>query len=451
MDDVAKLLALSPDQFVHLLTVHGIHAFHIVFVDGKITASHPLLQPIADYILSSPDFDAHEGLFYQVGPSSKTLQSAVIHRTCRGSGSGGIRNWFYDTVEHMILDGLRLSKGMTHKNALAGLWWGGGKGVMARNSGTGLLPAVGIEASRKVVYEEYGEFISKLRGCYVTAEDVGTSPQDMEHIFTKTRYTTCIPPSLGGSGNPSVATARGVARAMEAAFDHLGVPIKGSSIAVQGVGHVGTPLIHLLFSLGVSRIHASDVDAHRASSIKSEFAQYGSQFSLTITDKSDLRILYEDVDAIAPCATGGILNPTTIPNIKAKIICGAANNQLLDIMNDDKLLQSRNILYIPDFLANRMGIVNCADEHAGTMIDDPKIELHLGTKWENSVYNLSRQILRDAESMGKTTQEISVSLADERSRVLNHIYGHRGIDIIKSLVEKDPVWRDLCKDRRQIN
>jgi glutamate dehydrogenase/leucine dehydrogenase len=307
--------------------------------------SHPLLQPIADYFYAeSDDFEAHEALFVQVGRTSRTLQSAVVHRTLRGAGAGGVRNWFYDTVEAMLRDGLRLSKGMTHKNALAGLWWGGGKGVIARNSGRGLLPTHSA-AERQVVYEEYGEFMSVLRGCYVTAEDVGTSVKDMEHVFSKTRHTTCIPPAFGGSGNPSVPTARGVATALEAAFDHMGLPIKGSSIAVQGgmyaylsmnsvdwlytVGHVGSPLIHFLFDLGVGRIIASDVDTHRVESIMKEFAKYGDAFQFRLSDKSDMSILFEDVDAVSPCATGGILNSTTIPKIKAKIVCGAANNQLL--------------------------------------------------------------------------------------------------------------------------
>ncbi|KAJ3314928.1 hypothetical protein HDU76_002315 [Blyttiomyces sp. JEL0837] len=435
------LFKLSPNDLVKFLKSNGISAFHIVMIDGKFTASHPLLQPIADFFFEEKDdFEFHEGIFVQIGPKSQTLQSAVVHRTCRGPGAGGVRNWIYDDTESFLRDGLRLSKGMTHKNALAGIWWGGGKGVVARNSGKGLLPGDSAD-DRKVVYEEYGTFMSELKGCYVTAEDVGTSVQDMEHLFSKTRHTTCIPEKFGGSGNPSVPTARGVVKGLEAAFDHLGMKIEGSKIAVQGVGHVGTPLVHFLFERGVGHIVATDVDDHRAAEIRSEFASFGDRFQLRIVPKSDMSILFEDVDAVAPCATGGILNDDTIPKIRAKIICGAANNQLLDIKNHDKLLKKHGILYVPDFLNNRMGIVNCADEHMGSMEDDPKLEIHLGRDWDNSIYNLTRSVLKEADATGKTTQEISIALADERSRINNPLYGHRGVEIIKALVTKNVAWR----------
>ncbi|KAJ3416448.1 hypothetical protein HDV05_001606 [Chytridiales sp. JEL 0842] len=410
--------------------------------NSKRVPNHPTLQPLADFFhQEQDDFEEHEGIFIQIGPESKTLQGAFVHRTMRGPGAGGVRNWIYDSLESFIRDGLRLSKGMSHKNALAGIWWGGGKGVISRNSGRGLLHTDSKEA-RRVVYEEYGRFMSELKGCYVTAEDAGTSVEDMAHLFSQTRFTTCIPERLGGSGNPSVPTAKGVLKALEAAFEFSGLSIVGSRIAVQGVGHVGTPLCHFLLERGVGKIIASDIDAHRAGSLRTEFEKYGpSKFELRIVGKEDVSVLFEDVDAVSPCATGGILNKTTIPKIKSKIVCGAANNQLLDIKTDDKLLQAHGILYIPDFLANRMGIVNCADEHMGSLEDDPKLEMHLGRDWENSVYNLSMRVMKEAREMGRTTQEIAIKLADERSREVNPLYGHRGVEIIKSLVGKDQSWR----------
>ncbi|KAJ3088161.1 hypothetical protein HK102_009423 [Quaeritorhiza haematococci] len=340
-------------------------------------------------------------------------------------------------MEAFFRDGLRLSKGMTHKNALAGIWWGGGKGVMARNSGKG-LSAQDASEHRQVVYEEYGEFISRLRGCYVTAEDVGTNVKDMEAVYSKTRYTTCIPFELGGSGNPSVPTARGVAKGLEAAFDHLGKNIEGATIAVQGAGHVGIPLIHFLFERGVKKIIASDIDGHRAEDIRKEFA--GKEFELRIVDKSDMSILFEDVDAVCPCATGGILNAETIPKIRSKIVCGAANNQLRDIKKDDDLLKARNIIYVPDFLVNRMGIVNCCDEHMGSLENDPKLDQHLGRTWDNSIYNLLRKVLKDADATGTTPHKIAIKLADERSREVNLLYGHRGQVVIDTVVSSE-AWK----------
>lgn len=156
------------------------------------------------------------------------------------------RNHPYDTMDEYFRDGMRLAKGMSHKNALAGLAWGGGKGVMARNSGTG-LNYNDPPAARHLAYKEYGSFLTNLRGCYVTAEDVGTSVLDMTAIYSATRYTTCIPWELGGSGNPSIPTAHGVAAGMEAAFAFLGRSLRGISVAVMGVGHVGEPLCKILF------------------------------------------------------------------------------------------------------------------------------------------------------------------------------------------------------------
>eukprot|EP00842_Homolaphlyctis_polyrhiza_P000040 jgi/Hompol1/1036/HPOL_004094-RA len=230
----AAILKLSPQAFVELLRSKNISTFHFATLNGKLTASHPFLQPVADFFQAeADDYDGHEGIFVQIGPKSGVLQSAAVHRTCRGPAAGGVRNWIYDDMEQFFRDGLRLSKGMTHKNALAGIWWGGGKGVMARNTGTGLLPGASPVA-RRTVYEEYGTFMSALHGCYVTAEDVGATEKDMAAIFSKTRHTTCIPAEFGGSGNPSVATARGVLRGLEAAFAFHKKNIVGSTIAVMG-------------------------------------------------------------------------------------------------------------------------------------------------------------------------------------------------------------------------
>lgn len=168
-----------------------------------------------------------------IGPVSGTLQCAVVHKTRRGPGAGGVRNWYYDTVSHFLSDGLRLSRGMSHKNALAGLWWGGGKGVIARNSGSSAVNPMDPD-TRQTIYKEHGQFMTALKGCYITAEDAGTSLTDMASIFSTTRFTTCIPVELGGSGMPSLPTSQGVLRGIEAAFDFLGKSLVGSSIAVQG-------------------------------------------------------------------------------------------------------------------------------------------------------------------------------------------------------------------------
>ena len=236
---MTDLADLSPSAFKDVLVGEGVRRFSLVWDEerGEVRASHPLLEPLARLLGEDRrDFDRHEGFFVQVAPETGVLQGASVHRTCRGQAAGGVRFWRYDTVEEYLRDGLRLARGMTHKNALAGLWWGGGKGVMAQGTGQDESdPAV-----RRRIYEEYGELMTSLRGCYVTAEDVGTSVEDMAAIFSKTRFTTCIPPELGGSGNPSAPTARGVVRGMEAALHFLGMgDLKGKTVAVQGLGPRG--------------------------------------------------------------------------------------------------------------------------------------------------------------------------------------------------------------------
>jgi leucine dehydrogenase len=240
------LLQISPQQLVAFLQGRGIRRAHFVWNanTGRVEASHPELEPIACFMESDPrDFQQHEGVFLQVSREHDTLQGAFVHRTVRGQAAGGVRYWSYDSVEDYLRDGLRLAVGMTRKNALAGLWWGGGKGVMARNSDVDRDD----RGVRDSLYREYGELMTAVHGCYVTAEDVGTSVEDMARIFATTRFTTCIPPELGGSGNPSVPTARGVLAGMVAALEFLdGGSLAGRTVAVQGVGHVGGPLIGLL-------------------------------------------------------------------------------------------------------------------------------------------------------------------------------------------------------------
>jgi glutamate dehydrogenase/leucine dehydrogenase len=429
-----ELKDLSPAAFCELLAREGIRRFYLVWDPEaeRVAASHPALEPLARFLEGDRrDFDRHEAVFGQVAPDTGTLQAVFLHRTRRGQGAGGVRFWRYDTMEAFLRDGLRLARGMTHKNALAGLWWGGGKGVIARETG-----GAGEPGSRRRIYEEYGELMTDLQGCYVTAEDVGTSVEDMAAVFSRTRFVTCIPPELGGSGNPSVPTARGVVRGMEAALAHRGLGgLAGKTVAVQGLGHVGEPLIGFLKEKGVARVIGSDIDPARKEELAQRFPNSEHwELEVRIVGRGDDSILATPADILAPCATGGVLNPRTIPTIAAPIVCGAANNQLEDPERDDVLLAERGILYMPDFLVNRMGIVNCADEQYGSLDEDPRIEAHLGDEWENSVYNLSLAVLEEARRTGKTPARVAVDLAEQRSFDLHPLWGHRGAAIVRSLV-----------------
>jgi len=428
----AQLTAHSPLQFISFLKQENIKKFYFIYDSNnkKMKASHPQLQPIADFIDSDTrDFMKHEGLFFQVTEKYDTLLGAFIHRTNRGQAAGGVRYWNYDTMEHYLRDGLRLAKGMTRKNALAGIWWGGGKGVIAHNPQIDKYdPDI-----REYIYMEYGAFVSSLQGCYVTAEDVGTHVTDMANVFSKTRFTSCIPADVGGSGNPSLPTARGVVVAMEAGLHFIGEDgLAGKTIAIQGMGNVAEPLIEFLFEKNVAKIIATDVNANIVSKVKVKFSS--KNLMATLVDPNDDSIFSAECDIFSPCATGAILNPRTIPMLKAKIICGAANNQLEDSMCDDKSLQKRGIIYIPDFLANRMGIVNAANEQYGYVNNDPFFERHLTKDWEHSIYQTALNVLNQSKESGETTCQVAIRIADELSLQKHPIFGHRGQQIINSLV-----------------
>jgi len=430
-----ELLSLSPIQFISFLESQKIKKFFFVYDSEKkkLAASHPQLQPIADYFLNDKrDFIEHEGWFCKISEEYRMLLGAFVHRTNRGQAAGGVRYWSYDTIEDYFRDGLRLGAGMTFKNALAGLWWGGGKGVIAYNPRYDKSnPEI-----REKIYKDYGLFMSSLNGCYVTAEDVGTSVQDMNNVFSGTRFTTCIGSEFGGSGNPSVPTARGVISGMEAALDFLKMgTLEGKSIDIQGLGHVGEPLVQFLFEKNVKKIIGVDINLSHINSAKKRFE--GKNFVGRLVDKNDISIFSEECDIFSPNATGAILNQRTIPNLKARIVCGAANNQLEDMQKDGELIHDRNIIYVPDFLVNRMGIVTCANEQYGYVNNDSLIKNHFSKDWEHSIYNRATQVLKESKNKNIPSAEVALRLADKLSKENHPVFGHRGRQIILSLAENE--------------
>lgn len=400
--------------------------------NSRLVCSHPKLEGLGQSLLANTrDYDRHQAVFLEIGEQTGVLMGAFLHRTRRGQGIGGVRLWPYESVAAFLSDGLRLSRGMGRKNALAGLWWGGGKGVIARAPGR----AHTDPAYRARLFHDYGRFITSLRGAYVTAEDVGTTPEDIAEIFTVTRFVACVPPSVGGSGNPSPATARGVVSAMEGALDHLGAgDLRGKVVAMQGVGNVGGSMIPLLLERGVQRIVAADVSAEAVRLLEHQYA--GTPLELRAVAPSDREVLAEPCDVLAPNALGGVLDPDTIPRLRTKIVCGAANNQLLDPERDARLLEQRSITYVPDFLANRMGIVNCANEQYGSIDDDPAITRHYDRNWEGSVYQVTKAVLRRAEAEGITTNLAANALADELAEQPHPIFPDRTEAIVRGLMRE---------------
>jgi leucine dehydrogenase len=276
------------------------------------------------------------------------LQAIVaIHDSRMGPALGGCRFIEYDTDDAAIVDALRLARGMTYKAALAGLAHGGGKSVIIRPK---------RHFDRVALFRAFGRFIEDLRGHYITAEDSGTGLEDMEIVRTQTKWVTGIDPSHGGSGDPSPFTALGVRRGIEACVKFkLGKDsLQGVHVAVQGVGHVGYHLCKELHSAG-AKLTVADVDK-----LKSERA--AREFGAAVTTIDTVAAV--DCDVFAPCALGAGLNDDTIPHLKAKIVAGAANNQLAEPRHGDDLY-ARGILYAPDYAINAGGLVNVAQEVQG--------------------------------------------------------------------------------------
>jgi leucine dehydrogenase len=271
----------------------------------------------------------------------------AIHDSRLGPALGGCRFLPYDTDEDAVVDALRLARGMTYKAALAGLAHGGGKSVLIRPK---------QHFDRVALFRAFGRFVDDLGGHYITAEDSGTGLEDMEVIRTVTKHVTGVDVANGGSGDPSPFTALGVRRGIEACVKiKLGRDsLEGVHVAVQGVGHVGYHLCKELHAEG-AKISVADVDPLKAERALREFGA-----TVVPLDK----IFETECDVIAPCALGSALNDSTIPRLKAKIVAGAANNQLAQPRHGDDLY-ARGILYAPDYAINAGGLVNVAQEVLG--------------------------------------------------------------------------------------
>jgi leucine dehydrogenase len=294
--------------------------------------------------LSAYDFGE---VHFKLDKSTHLRAIVAIHDTRLGPALGGCRFIEYDTDEAAYIDALRLARGMTYKAALAGLSHGGGKSVIIRPK---------KHFDRVALFRAFGRFIDDLRGHYITAEDSGTGLEDMEIIRTMTKHVTGVDPSHGGSGDPSPFTALGVRRGIEACVKfQLGKDgLKGVHVAVQGVGHVGYYLCKELHAAG-ARLTVADVDK-----LKSERAHR--EFGAAIVDIDAIPAV--ECDVFAPCALGAGINDTTVPQLKATIVAGAANNQLAEPRHGDDL-HARGILYAPDYAINAGGLINVAQEVKG--------------------------------------------------------------------------------------
>jgi leucine dehydrogenase len=288
----------------------------------------------------------HEQLLVRRGTRSGLYCVVAVHSTVRGPSLGGCRMWRYDDTAAGVADALRLARAMTYKAACAGLPLGGGKGViMLRDGAPQGRP-------RRDVLLDFGETVDAVGGAYITAEDVGTSSRDMTVIAESTSHVSGLAQARGGSGDPSPYTALGVQAAVLASCERAfgSTSLKGRSVSVVGLGSVGLRLARLLARRGASLV-VSDIDERK----RADADKLGARWL------PPDRALVAEVDVLAPCALGGVLNEDTVPRLQAPVIAGAANNQLAaDSVAD--LLARRDILWAPDFVANAGGIINISVE-----------------------------------------------------------------------------------------
>lgn len=288
--------------------------------------------------------DGFEEVLRAEGLPGGRIGFIAIHSTALGPGLGGLRLWRYASEEDALRDVTLLAEAMTWKAAAAGLPLGGGKAVVVADPRTEKTPEL---------LAAVGDFVEAARGRYITAEDVGIGAEDLVRIRARTRHVTGLPRSAGGSGDPSPYTARGVLRGIEVCLEiAAGSPeVRGKTVAIQGVGHVGGELARLLAERG-ARLFVSDVDAERAERCA---RATGAE---VVPPEAIARV---PCDVFAPCALGGAIDSETARTLPAKVVAGAANNQLRSVEAGDALAR-RGILYAPDFVVNAGGLINISVE-----------------------------------------------------------------------------------------
>jgi len=323
----------------------------------------------------------------------------AIHNTILGPALGGCRMWPFQSEEEAIFDAMRLSRGMTYKNAAAGLNLGGGKAVIIGDPN---------KDKSEALFRAFGRFVQSLGGRYITAEDVGTSVEDTEQINMETSFVSGLTPEFGGSGDPSPFTALGTFEGIKASVKYRLKKdnIKGIKVAVQGVGHVGYYLCEMLHEAGADLI-VTDIFEDKIDTVVNEFG------AKAVTGDE---IYSVDAEVFAPCALGAIVKDETIKQMKFKIIAGGANNQLLDENVHGKKLKDKNILYAPDYLINAGGVTNVYFEVINEYNADRV------TKKVKNIYNILMEVYQIADKQSITTVEAAAHFAENRINLMRHVH-----------------------------
>ncbi len=343
----------------------------------------------------------HEQVVLSQDKSAGYRGIIAIHDTTLGPALGGTRFWNYATDEEAITDALRLARGMTYKNAVAGLNLGGGKSVIIGDNRT---------ANRELIFRAHGRFVESLGGRYVTAEDVGTSTADMDFVHMETDYVAGL---ANKSGDPSPVTARGVFRAMQASAQVRwgSSDLKGKTVIVQGIGNVGYYLCRELHAVG-AKLVVSDIRPEKVEKVVKEFGATSVQGDAIYAVKGDV---------FAPCALGAVLNDDTIPKLNVEVVCGGANNQLHVPAKHGEAVEKRGILYAPDFVANAGGVINVYSEVAGWTHER-------ALRKADEIFDTTLEIYKIAKEQGILTYLAADKLAEQR------------IAAIRGLVKTWPAW-----------
>jgi leucine dehydrogenase len=341
-------------------------------------------------IYAMREFDGHELVVFGHNANLGLHAIVAVHSTALGPAAGGCRMWPYASTDAAVVDVLRLSRGMSYKNALAGLPFGGGKAVIIGDARTGKTPEL---------FQAFGRFVDSLGGRYITAEDVGTTTADMESVARTTSFVSglCRKPGEAG-GDPGPKTALGVYLGIKAAvkFRLNRSDLSGVGVALQGVGGVGYHLCRMLAAEG-ARLRVADVRPLAVQRACDEFKA---------TEVPAENILSEDVEVFAPCALGAVLNAGSIPRLRARIVAGAANNQLAED-KDGQALQAAGVLYAPDYVINAGGIISVAREYSGGTEAEVTAEIQ-------AIPGRLTEIFERARRHGLTTNAVADQMAQDR-------------------------------------
>jgi leucine dehydrogenase len=336
----------------------------------------------------------HEQLLFCNDNATGLKAIIAVHNTTLGPALGGTRMWQYNNELEALNDVLRLSRGMTYKNSISGLNLGGGKAVIIGDSKT---------QKNEALFRRFGKFVESLAGKYITAEDVGISTEDMVWVNMETNNVVGLP---GKSGDPSPVTAYGVYMGMKAAAKvQFGTDsLAGRKIAVQGVGHVGEYLVENLAKEG-AEIYITDIH-------EDTLKRVSSKYNAKVVGLDEIYDV--DSDIYAPCALGATVNDDTLGRLKCSIIAGAANNQLANENIHGEAVKSRGMIYVPDFMLNAGGVINCYAEVKG-----------LSAEWAMSkaedIYNTTLNILNRAHSDDLATYKIANQMAEERIEAIGKV------------------------------